>query len=322
MMLSRASRVRLYAVARTLVVIGVMLSMMLNSSIPAFAAGGSNGNIHGALIDGTSKAAIVGAKIGIASPSGSFNATTDGNGKFSIDGLPVDTYILTIQAQGYDVYSQAGVTILGDQTVDLGQIAILKLRTIITVRSRSASGAFQPNQTIDAYSIDANRQAEVLGKAVNTNENSLLLSVPGTSTTDMGRVTIRGGLSNEVGYQLDGVPFTEPFFSTNGSAGTLNGLGSLQVVEGAGDATQGNVGSGVVNARTSITSSACSTASRRVVATSPTTSRMSAIAAFRTPATTTRIRRTAATTSARRSRTTTTCSTTSCSVSARTTVSR
>jgi hypothetical protein len=247
MMLSRASRVRLFAVARTLVVIGVMLSMMLNSSIPAFAAGGSNGNIHGSLIDGTSKAAITGAKVGIASPSGSFTATTDGNGRFSVDGLPVDTYILTIQAQGYDVYSQAGVTILGDQTVDLGQIAIVKLRTIITVRSRSASAAFQPNQTIDAYNIDANRQAEVLGKAVNTNENSLLLSVPGTSTTDMGRVTIRGGLANEVGYQLDGVPFTEPFFSTNGSAGTLNGLGSLQVVEGAGDATQGNVGSGVVN---------------------------------------------------------------------------
>lgn len=60
--------------------------------------------------------------------------------------------------------------------------------------------------------------------------------------------TIRGGLRTEVGYQLDGVPFTEPFFAGNASNGLYNGgLGSLQVVEGAGDATQGNVGGGVVN---------------------------------------------------------------------------
>jgi outer membrane receptor protein involved in Fe transport len=43
------------------------------------------------------------------------------------------------------------------------------------------------------------------------------------------------------------VPFTEPFLSTNGSSNRLNGLSSLQVVEGPGDATQGNIGSGLVN---------------------------------------------------------------------------
>jgi outer membrane receptor protein involved in Fe transport len=246
MMLFRASRL-LSSISRFVLVPGIVLSMMLNLAIPAFAAGGSIGNVSGSVIDGTTKAPIAGAKVTLASPTGIYKATTDSNGHFSVDGLTVDTYSLSIQAQGYDGTSQSGINVAGDQTLDFGKISLLKLRTIVTVRSRSTSGAFQPGQTTDSYTIGAARQEEVLGKSDNTSENQLLLSVPGTSTTDSGRVTIRGGLANEVGYQLDGVPFTEPFLSQNGSAGTLNGLGSLQVVEGAGDATQGNIGSGVVN---------------------------------------------------------------------------
>ena len=224
-----------------------MLSMVLGST-PAFAAGGSNGNIGGQLIDGTTKAPIAGAQIGVAAPSGTYKATTDGAGKFSINGLAVDTYILTVEAKGYDTFTQAGVTVQGDQTLDLGQIVISKLKVIGTVSaSGSGSSAFTRGQTTDSYTVNAARQQEVLGKADNIDENALLLSVPGTSTTDSGRVTIRGGLSNEVGYFYDGVPYTEPFFTTNASANRLNGLGSLQVVEGAGDATQGNIGSGLVN---------------------------------------------------------------------------
>ncbi len=71
--------------------------------------------------------------------------------------------------------------------------------------------------------------------------------MPGVQLTNLGRLTIRGGLSSEVGYQLDGVNFTEPFLNGNGSNGFFNGLASLQVVAGAGDASQGNIGGGVVN---------------------------------------------------------------------------
>ena len=233
--------------ARFILVSGIVLSMMLNVTMPAFAAGGSNGNVRGLVIDGVTKAPLVGAKVSIVSPTGAYKATTDSSGHFAIDGLTVDTYALSIQAEGYDGTSQSGINVTGDQTVDFGTIALLKLKTIVSIRSRSASGAYQSGQTTDSFTVNAARQEEVLGRADNTNENQLLLSVPGTSTTDSGRVTIRGGLANEVGYQLDGVPYTEPFLSQNASGNTLNGLGSLQVVEGAGDATQGNVGSGVVN---------------------------------------------------------------------------
>jgi outer membrane receptor protein involved in Fe transport len=218
------------------------------SVAPAYAAGGQNGNLSGVVVDATSKAGVAGAKITIASPSGRYTATTDGGGRFTINGATVDSYTLSVEAPGYEAYSSPGITIQGDGTVSLGSIPISKtLRTITRTTSRSASGAYQPNQTIDSYTVSGARATQALGKQENTNETQLLLSVPGVSQTNSGDVTIRGGLQNEIGYQLNGVPYTEPFLSHNGSNGRINGLGSAQVVEGAGDATQGNIGSGLVN---------------------------------------------------------------------------
>ncbi|MGH9208849.1 MAG: hypothetical protein ACRD1G_20270, partial [Acidimicrobiales bacterium] len=132
--------------------------------------------------------------------------------------------------------------------MSLGTVSAHKqLQTIGIVRARSQSSVFQPKQTIDSYTIAGARIIQTTGKAFATNQNNLVLAVPGVTLSNAGNPTIRGGLRTEVGYQLDGIPFTEPFFSQNASNGTFNGLGSLQVVEGAGDATQSDVGGGVVN---------------------------------------------------------------------------
>ena len=75
----------------------------------------------------------------------------------------------------------------------------------------------------------------------------MVLSAPGVSLSENGLPTIRGGSQREVGYQYDGVAFDEPFLGQNGGAGLFNGLNSVQVVEGVGDASQGGLGSGVIN---------------------------------------------------------------------------
>jgi len=234
--------------ARLVLVCAAVLGIVGGNTIPAFAAGGQTGNLTGTVLDGQTKAPVANATVQLSSPSGSVTVRTDAQGHFTALGLNVDTYTLSVQAPGYNPFLQQGVTVTGDQTIELGTITIARaLREIGRVTARSASSAFQPKQTVDSYTVSGARVDQALGKAASFNENQLLLSVPGASTTDTGRVTIRGALATEVGYQLDGVPFTEPFFSTNASNGRFNGLGALQVVEGAGDATQGNIGGGVVN---------------------------------------------------------------------------
>jgi hypothetical protein len=214
----------------------------------ASAAGGQTGNLSGTVVDVQTTAPLVGALISVASPSASFSAKSDAHGYFAIVGVPVDTYTISVQMQGYETETERGVTVMGDQTLNLRTIALHKLlRTIGKVSSRPKNSAFQPTQTEDSVTISGSRIVQTTGKVASTDEQSLILAAPGTSVTSNGNISIRGGLATEVGYQFDGVDYTEPFFAGSGSNGKFNGLGALQVVEGPGDATQGNVGGGVVN---------------------------------------------------------------------------
>jgi hypothetical protein len=214
---------------------------------PAFAAGGQTGILSGTVTDNATQQPIANASITAASPSGSYNATTDGHGTFTIVGVNVDTYVVSVAAPGYDTYVLHAATVNGDQTLQLPLLLSRQTTVIGRVGARSASGAFQPSQTVDSYTLTGARLDETTGSPADSNLNDIVLSAPGVALTDAGLPTIRGGSEREIGYQFDGVSFAEPFLGANGSNGLFNGLGSVQVVEGVGDASQGGLGAGVIN---------------------------------------------------------------------------
>ena len=245
---SKGLRAKVFFAIRSSFSLAIILSLALSCFAPAFAAGGQTGNLNGTVVDSTTRAPIAGATISAKSGSGSYTARTDAKGYFSILGMSIDSYTVTVAAAGHDTVNLTGVTVFGDETDTVGTVPLAKsLRTIAIVTSRSAASAYQPTQTIDSYTVNSAEMLQTTGKAASTDENAVLLSVPGVTLTNNGTVTIRGGAAYEVGYQLDGVTFKEPFLGNNGSNSLMNGIGSVQVVEGAGDATQGGVGAGVIN---------------------------------------------------------------------------
>ncbi len=223
---------------------------------PALAAGGLYGNLNGTITDAATHAPIAGAQVVAKSPSGTYSARTDAKGVYTMLGMSVDSYVLTVSAHGYQTANITGVTVFGDEH-DVQNITLNKqLTTIAQVTSRSAASAYQPDQTIDTYTVSGQRVQQALGNTYSTDESALLQSVPGViptyDSTNGAGLSVRGSLAVELGYQYDGVPFTAPFFDANGSQGFINGInggsgGSVQVVSGAGDATQGNVGGGLIN---------------------------------------------------------------------------
>jgi hypothetical protein len=225
------------------------------SSPPAFAAGGVYGNLTGIVLDAATHAPIAGASIVAKSGSGTYHATTNASGRFTILGMSVDTYTVTVSAPKHQTIDVPGVVVFGDETDTIGTVSLqAQLITIARVTSRSVSSVYQPSQTTDSYTVNQAQIQQSTGNAASTNENAALLAVPGVTLTNAlanntlaGSVTIRGGAAAEVGYQYDGVPFKEPFLGQNGSIGLMTGVGEIQVVEGAGDATQGEVGAGVIN---------------------------------------------------------------------------
>jgi hypothetical protein len=237
---------RIHSGLRALLACMIFAGMVCSLVSPAFAAGGQTGILAGTVTDSASQP-IANASVSAASPSGSYSVKTGANGSFSVVGVNIDTYTISVSAPGYDTYVLRGATVTGDQTLNLPLILSKTTAVIGRVGARSATSAFQPSQTVDSYTISGARVAQTTGNPNNTNLNDVVLSAPGVTLTENGNPTIRGGSQREVGYQLDGVNFAEPFLSSNGSGGLFSGLGSVQVVAGVGDASQGGIGSGVIN---------------------------------------------------------------------------
>lgn len=227
----------------------------------ADAAGGVTGTLRGTVVDSAGGAPVAGATINASSGSGSYKATTDSHGFFTLLDIAPDTYTVHVSAPNYIDTALTGVTVFGDQMQTVGVVRLVKgLKTIATVQSRGASSAFQPHQTTDSTTFQGARVDQALGEAGSTNLNQLIESAPGVIKNteyqagpgnSSNAFTIRGSASVEIGYQFDGVDYRGSFFDEDPSQGYLNGVGGgkggLQVVSGAGDATQGGIGAGVVN---------------------------------------------------------------------------
>jgi len=220
---------------------------------------GTTGSLSGVLVDASSKAPVAGAVVNAVSPSQAATAKTDAAGRFTFLALSPDTYVLSVEKTGYNTLTQAGVTVVADQGVDLSLAAQPAVKTIGRVSSRSASDLVRPGTTADVYSVSAEQQADINTLGGGGTQNSAwsgVASVPGVYVAPGvsgyvgagATVSIRGGDYNQIGYELDGVPVNRSF--DNYPSGTLSSIGQseVQVYTGAPPATAESSGlSGYIN---------------------------------------------------------------------------
>ena len=229
----------------------LMLTLVFALSVRgAYAA--STGQIIGTVTATDTKAAVAGAVVTAASPSGSYTARSDAKGVFTIVGVTLDTYTISVQAPGYLPFAVQGVTVTADEAVHLPVVLSKELRTVGVVRARSVGSAYQPDQTVDRYTVNAAGIAQLLGKSFNTDQTKLLSELPGVTVDKNGTPLIRGGFDFQTAFQVEGIDYTEPNRnlanrnSNVGNSGLLNGVGSLEIIPGGGDATHGDTGTGIV----------------------------------------------------------------------------
>ena len=235
-----------FLLSKAFVAAFLVLAFVMTSALPSLAVGGQTGSVSGTVLDSASQP-VANANVVFASPSGTYRTTTDAKGEFTLTGLVVDTYSLTLSKTGYKTQSVPGITIIGDQTVGLGTVSFSReLATIGRARARGTNGAFQPTQTQDTFTFSGDRVTEALGKTFSTNQTELIAAAPGTEINKNGNISVRGSLATEIGLNFDGVDYTS--VDHGGAVNTfLNGIGSLSVNPGAGDPSSGNSGAGVIN---------------------------------------------------------------------------
>jgi len=215
----------------------------------AFAETG--GVITGSVIDDKTHAPVAGARVVASSPSGTYRTTSDAGGHFRFLSVLPDTYSISVSRTGYLPYSTTIVVLNGSQQ-SVSVVLSKTLKTIAATHARSAGSAFQRGMTIDTYTVTGSQILTVTGKAFNANENDLLRSIPSVTIDKTGTVSIRGGFAFEAAYEFEGIDYTTPSANLQNTLqnianfNLLNGVGSVQLIPGAGDATHGDTGTGLV----------------------------------------------------------------------------
>ena len=219
---------------------------------------GTTGGVSGTVLD-ENNAPVTNALVTVASPSAVSHTTTDTAGKFGFLALIPDTYTLSVEKQGYEPYSQSGITIVADQNQTLTFQTRHALQTIVRVYSRAPSSLIKPGTVTDVYSITPQQQDKIAAVGGGGNLNSAwsaIATVPGVFVTPgmagyIGAgpaISIRGGDYDQIGYEIDGVPVNRAF--DNYPSGPVSSLGQqeLQVYTGVPPASaEANGLSGFIN---------------------------------------------------------------------------
>ncbi len=229
-----------------------VLAAVMLTLLPSPALADTAGIITGVVTDDKTHKPIAGVQVTAASPSATYKAVTDDRGHYNFLSVIPDNYTVSFTAPKYLAYSNIVVVLNGSQqTLDAALSTSLKTIASTTAR-RNGGSAFQRGMTIDTYTVTGTQIQMVQGKDFNTNENQLLRSIPSITIDKSGTVSIRGGFAFEAAYEFEGIDYTTPTANLQntlqnvGNFGMLNGVGSVQLIPGGGDATHGNTGTGLV----------------------------------------------------------------------------
>jgi hypothetical protein len=232
------------------------LALVLAVVSPLGATAGTTGTLRGRVLDAATHAPIAGAAVTAVSPSQAAQSVSDAGGEFSFISLQPDTYTVSATKAGYEPQSQAGITIVADQSASVALTLQKALKTIARTTSRSAQSLVHSGVTSDVFSINSAGQkaaATLAGSGSLTQAYGAIATAPGVSIPSNQQgwyqsVYIRGGDVDQVAYEFDGLPTTRQ--SDLAPIATLSSLGNqeVQVYTGGTPATSNSSGlAGYIN---------------------------------------------------------------------------
>ena len=214
------------------------------------------GAILGA-VSTTTRAPIANARILALAPSGRYTGTTDAGGRFTILGIAPDTYIVRVEASGFEP-ANATVVVLPGEHERLAVVLLPKLKEIAKVEAKGT--AFTVGSTSDVFTVQGQQaqagtpQASSSGLS-NYSRDSIqgaISNVPGIQQDSFANVIVRGGKVQDTVYDYDSVPvpqglIAEPGGNIVGAQLGTAGVGSETVTLGGYTDVSQNALGGVVN---------------------------------------------------------------------------
>src|ERR1700678_969768 len=205
-------------------------------------AAGTTGSLAGTVVSAASGQPVAGALVRVSSPSQVATTHTDSGGRFVFLSLAPDTYVMTIDLNGYEPFSASGLSIFADQAQTLSFRLNHTLKTIAQVQSRSSLSEVRPGTITDVYSVNpavTKAAAPIGGGGGLNNVYSAIAAMPGAYVPNgqMGvnqTVYIRGGYYDQIGFEYDGVPVNRSFDNYPAHSASTLGQQELQIYAGGG----------------------------------------------------------------------------------------
>ena len=204
----------------------------------------SNGKIAGKVTQKTNGSPAVGVNIVLIDTY--LGAATDENGTFRILNIPPGTYSVRVDAIGFATITMKDVRVTTAQTTELSfelDEAVVEGQEVVVVAERPL---VQKDLTASQRVTTAKEIADMPVESF----LGVLTTHAGVNQSAGGALHVRGGRSNEVGYFIDGVSVSNPFYTNSLAVGISNkALEEMKLVSGAFNAEYGNAMSGVVNVK-------------------------------------------------------------------------
>jgi hypothetical protein len=205
--------------------------------------------IEGSVLDALTQKPVADAVVIAQSPSLQAEQTTlsDRVGRFTIALLPVGTYRLTVQREGYQPFTEQGpFTLRPGQTIEVqlfivpesipaGEVVISAAKPAIDV------GSVQSGGTVNKEQMDL-----VPYGRTQRDFQSAATSIPGVFEDRYG-LAMRGSGSPEGNYVIDGVNATDPLVGTLGMKLLQDFIQEIEVKTGGYQAEYGRASGGIIN---------------------------------------------------------------------------
>jgi hypothetical protein len=232
----------------------ILIALIILSALflPSADAQQTLGSVSGVINDATG-ASISGASVVLVNDqtAASRTATTNGNGSYQVQGLPIGLYTVTITATGFDTEKLSGFLIQADRTASLA--IRLKPGQVSSTIDVAATPQLDTVDTTNGYILDAAQIEKIpLGTGSFTQLATLSPGVHADLLADTGTNT---GLGNQNiyanGQRLSSNTFT---FNSVMSNNLFNGASSSQVTESRAVLNTGEVfqKNGTIRTNTSI----------------------------------------------------------------------
>jgi outer membrane receptor protein involved in Fe transport len=203
---------------------------------------GTTGKIAGRVTDADNKEALPGVNVVIEGTN--LGAATDVDGNYVILNIPPGLYAVKFSFIGYQAVRVSDVRVNVDFTTRLDRVlkpGAVELGVV------EVEGERNPLVREDLTNTQVAVTADVIDKLPVDQISDVVRLQAGVVQDNDGALHIRGGRSNEVAYQINGISINNPFSNQQAVGIATNAVQEVSISTGTFSAEYGNALSGVIN---------------------------------------------------------------------------